>query len=493
MIADCGYIFAAILLITGIKQMGKASSARQGNLISAIGMGIAIGVTLYAYPVPNPLWVSLTVLMGALLGFILSIKVQMTAMPELVALFNGFGGLASWAIGIVEGLKLMRPLPAEWFATRRTTIQIVQQFIANQLSWSQAPYSPALYFEQIAIVLAVIIGGITFTGSLIAYGKLSRKIPSTSITFPGQRAVDIILLIGLIAGSYRWLGPRSLTYAYGDTMGPFIGVIIWCLAAGVLWTLHIGGGDMPVIISLLNSLSGLAACAAGLISLNKVLIVAGCLVGTSGLILTLIMCKAMNRSILKVLLGGFKTTATKAQSSSNKTPKELSIEDAYYPIEAARTIGIVPGYGLAVSQAQHALKDFAQKLMDRGTEVFFAIHPVAGRMPGHMNVLLAEANVDYDQLIELEAANERFPNTDVVIVVGANDVVNSDAVDNPNSPLYGMPILEVAKAKTVLVLKRGSGSGYSGLENALFTKDSVRMIYGDAKKTLTKLNALFKV
>ena len=458
MSTDLIYILSAVLLIYGIKLMGKTASARRGNLISAGGMTLAVVTTLWECAPQNWLLTWIILGIGAYVGFLMATRVQMTAMPELVAVFNGFGGLASVAIGVIEGIKLSY-IPSDY-------------------------YDFSIHFSQVSICLAIIIGGITFTGSLIAYGKLSRKLPTSAICFPGQKWVDSFLIVLLLLGSWQWFSTQS--------MFAFYLLVLLSLLGGSVLVLHIGGGDMPVIISLLNSLSGVAACSAGLILLNKVLIVAGCLVGTSGLILTLIMCKAMNRSVKKVLLGGFEQTASKAQSQVQGEVKTINVEDAYYILEAARSVAIVPGYGLAVAQAQHAVKDLAQKLMANGTEVFFAIHPVAGRMPGHMNVLLAEADVDYDQLIELENANNRFSEVDVAIVVGANDVVNPTAVENPGSPLYGMPILSVYQAKTVFVLKRGQGKGFSGLENELFSKENTRMIYGDAKKTLTQLAAEFK-
>ena len=458
MCADFIYIVSAVLLIYGIKLLGKTLTARKGNLISAIGMFLAVFITLMQYK-PHSLTLTFAIaLLGAYVGVLMALKVQMTAMPEMVALLNGFGGLASVSIGMVEGMKI-NYIPAIY-------------------------YNADIFFSQIAICSTLIVGGITFTGSLIAYGKLSQKLPTGSITFCGQKWVDLALFFLLLVASCEWIGAHSIWAFYT--------LILLGLFGGGVFVLHIGGGDMPVIISLLNSFSGVAACAAGLIIFNKVLIVAGCLVGTSGLILTLIMCKAMNRSIKKVLLGGFSFKVSQNTLQKLGELKQISIEDAYYILEAARTVAIVPGYGLAVAQAQHAVKDLGQKLIANGADVYYAIHPVAGRMPGHMNVLLAEADVDYDQLTELETANGRFSDTDVAIVVGANDVVNPAAVENPGSPLYGMPILEVFNAKTVFVLKRGQGKGFSGLENELFTKENTRMIYGDAKSTLTQLAAEFK-
>ena len=458
MCADFFYIISAVLLIYGIKLLGRTGTARTGNVISAVGMLLAVLVTLIQFQPQNLTLTFIVALVGAYVGILMAMKVQMTAMPEMVALFNGFGGLASVAVGVVEGLKL-------------NTIPFIY-------------YNFEIYFSQLAICLTLIVGGITFTGSLIAYGKLSQKIPTGSITFCGQKWLDVVLFFLLIVASWEWMCAHSTPAFYS--------LVVLGLVSGIIFVLHIGGGDMPVIISLLNSLSGVAACAAGLIIFNKVLIIAGCLVGTSGLILTLIMCKAMNRSINKVLLGGLSSNQAVKSDQKRSEPQTISVEDAYYILEAAHTVAIVPGYGLAVAQAQHAVKDLGQRLMANGADVFYAIHPVAGRMPGHMNVLLAEADVDYDQLTELEAANVRFPETDVAIVVGANDVVNPAAVENPDSPLYGMPILEVFNAKTVFVLKRGAGKGFSGLENELFTKENTRMIYGDAKSTLTQLAAEFK-
>ncbi len=455
------YILSAACLIYGIQLMGKIPTARKGNWISSLGMLLAVSTTLWNDPPKNAFLLILVVSLGILVGVRMAVRTQMTAMPELVALFNGFGSLSSLFIGLVEGLRY---------------VEFPELYSSETVWWVQASASAAM-----------IIGGIAFTGSLIAYGKLSRKIPSGSIHFLLQKHCcwGVLLLLFLLAAD--WIvddDPYHVMY--------LAKIVLFSLIGGVILTLHIGGGDMPVLISLLNSLSGIAACAAGMISLNEVLIVAGCLVGMSGLVLTIVMCKAMNRSLWKVLLSGLKMQEEKAQKRSLGEPKSMSVEEAYYPLEAARSVAIVPGYGLAVAQAQHAVKELAQKLTANGAEVFYAIHPVAGRMPGHMNVLLSEADVDYDQLVALESANARFSETDVAIVVGANDVVNPAAVENPNSPLYGMPVLEVFKARTVLVLKRGQGKGFSGLENELFLKENTRMIYGDAKKTLMQLAAEFK-
>lgn len=453
-----GYSVSSLLFILGIKLLGKAKTARLGNSLSAIGMLLAIITTLLEHPMSHGAWIWGAAILGTLVGLIMAIKVPMTAMPEMVALLNGFGGFASLFVGWAEGIKSFHG------------------------AFAIPPFE--YRFWQISICLTLLIGGLTFTGSLLAYGKLSQRISGVPIVFRGQRIVSFVLLLGALFSAYAWMHNLSSLALYT--------LISLGLVLGVLFVLPIGGGDMPVVISLLNSLSGMAAGAAGLIVLNKVLIVAGCLVGTSGIILTIIMCKAMNRSLKNVLFGTFGLARSSSGQATLEQPKTLSTEDAYYLLESARSVAFIPGYGLAVAQAQHAIKELAQRLAANGCEVFYAIHPVAGRMPGHMNVLLAEADVAYDQLIELEPANQRMDHVDVAIVVGANDVVNPAALEDNTSPIYGMPIVEAHKAKTVFVLKRGQGKGFSGLENALFVKENTRMIYGDAKSTLGQLVAEFK-
>ncbi len=447
---DLAYIVASILFIFGIKMLGKAETARKGNLLSAVGMIIAMVATLFYKEVVDYKLILAGVAIGSVIGWIWAARVQMTGMPELVALFNGFGGLASVLVGWAE------------FEFGHTTDLVT----------------------SIAIYLAILIGGVTFTGSFIAYLKLAGKMSGRPTLFPGQKAVNAVLFLALLV--------LGVIYVVQPSAWSLYAIIVLSLALGVLGVLPIGGGDMPVIIAFLNSFSGLAGAAAGFVILNKVLIVAGCLVGTSGIILTIIMCKAMNRTFGNVLFGGFGAAGGPAGKAVEGEMKGVSIEDAYYVLEAAQNVVFVPGYGMAVAQAQHAVKELGALLEKNGAEVRFAIHPVAGRMPGHMNVLLAEADVPYEQLCEMDAVNPTMSQVDVVMIIGANDVVNPAAADDPSSPIYGMPIINAHEARTVFALKRGKGSGFSGLENALFFRENCRMIYGDAKETITGLVAQFK-
>ncbi|MDG1387425.1 MAG: NAD(P)(+) transhydrogenase (Re/Si-specific) subunit beta, partial [Halioglobus sp.] len=377
---------------------------------------------------------------GGAVGAAAARLVQMTSMPEMVALFNGFGGMASLLVG-----------------------------------W--AALSPeAGTFTLVTIILSILIGGMTFTGSLIAYGKLSETIGSGAVQFSGQQVVNSLIVLGILGGSVMFcMNP-------GNDLWLFV-VIGLALVFGIMAVIPIGGADMPVVISLLNSYSGLAACAAGFAVDNNILIVAGALVGASGIILTQIMCKAMNRSLSNVLFSGFgsgKQDTTEVEGEI----KPISVDDAYYVLEAASNVAIIPGYGMAVAQAQHVVKELTELLEQNGAEVNFGIHPVAGRMPGHMNVLLAEADVPYDQLLEMDDINPRMENVDVAIVIGANDVVNPAARENEGSPIYGMPVINVDNARTVFVLKRSMASGFAGIENPLFYKDNTRMLFGDAKESI---------
>jgi len=464
------YIISSILFILGIKKLGNADTARRGNAISAVGMTLAIVATLLYLGLE---WwmIALGMAIGAGIGYLAAARVAMTAMPEMVALFNGFGGLASLLVGLAEMVKLRSGGVLHYLDALK----------------QQSGVAVPAWFAFVAIGLTLLVGGVTFTGSMIAYGKLSGKMAGKPILFPGQKALNIGLLGLSVAGV-------ALMTAGGDhplALWAGLALVVLSLVIGVLMTLPIGGGDMPVVISLLNSLSGVAAALAGFIVLNNVLVVAGCLVGASGIILTVIMCKAMNRTLGNVLFGGFGSTAS-AGGEVQGEMKPASTEDAYYVLEAAQSVVIIPGYGMAVAQAQHAVKELARLLEDNGAEIRFAIHPVAGRMPGHMNVLLAEADVPYEQLQEMEEVNAVMPNIDVAIVIGANDVVNPAALDDPASPIYGMPIIRAHEARTVYCLKRGKGAGFSGLENALFFGSNTRMIYGDAKQTITDLVARFK-
>ena len=457
------YMVAAVLFIRGIKLLGKADTARRGNMMSAVGMLIAVVTVLLEKnvtdtatnsPLKNAyIWALAAVVLGGAIGAVWAKKVEMTGMPQLVALFNGFGGLSSLLVALTQYLT-------------DGSINV---------------------FSSVALGLTVAIGAIAFTGSVVAWGKLSGKLFKKNITIPAKNAVNAVLAcVGLVG---VLLYALSIGGAVGKTVGD-VGVIVTTvsyLLLGFTMVVAIGGGDMPVIISLLNAFSGLAAAFAGLAMSNSVLVVSGCLVGTSGLILTLIMCKAMNRKLTALLFSSFGASAKKGAAGEHKEPVSMSVEDAYLILEAASSVVFIPGYGMAVAQAQHAVKELCDKLEENGAEVNFAIHPVAGRMPGHMNVLLAEANVPYEQLKTADEMNPQMSNTDVAIVIGANDVVNPSAINDETSPLYGMPIINAFEARTVFVLKRGKGTGFSGVENPLFTNDNTVMIYGDAKQTVSSL------
>ncbi len=459
------YIIASILFILGIKMLGSADTARNGNLLSAVGMLLAVVVTLISNQVFDSwMWIAGGIAIGSIIGFAASKMVKMTGMPELVALFNGFGGLGSLLVGWAEYQKALES---------GNTL----------LSLGETPT-----FTAAAIFLAVIIGGITFTGSIYAYGKLSGKLSGSATLFGGQKLLNSLIALGMLVTGVLFAMNPGAELAFQC----FIAFAVLSLLLGIFGVMPIGGGDMPVVISLLNSCSGLAACAAGFVIQNNVLIVAGCLVGASGLILTVIMCKAMNRTIGNVLFSGFGATAQKAGSAQEGEMKAMSNEDAYYVLEAASSVVFVPGYGMAVAQAQHAVKELGEILEANGADVKYAIHPVAGRMPGHMNVLLAEADVPYEQLSEMDDVNPIMATVDVAIVIGANDVVNPAADDDPDSPIYGMPIIKVHEAKTVFALKRGQGAGFSGLVNSLFFRENTRMLYGDAKATVSDLVGQFK-
>ena len=453
-IIDIAYIVASILFILGIKMLGKPQRARMGNMVSALGMLIAITAVLFECCLSYE-WVIAGILIGSLIGAIAARSVQMTAMPQMVAVLNGFGGIASLLVG-----------------------------------WENFHSQPdSNLFVRVAILLAVLIGGIAFSGSLVAYGKLAGRISGRPIHFRGQQLINAAMFaVILVCGAFLLYHPTG-AFAYVV----FLFVMALSLALGVFAVIPIGGADMPVVIALLNSYSGLAASAAGFIIINTVLIVAGSLVGASGLILTGIMCKAMNRSLGNVLFSGLKAgKSSKAAAVVQGEPKPITGEDAYYILEAARSVVIIPGYGMAVAQAQHAVRELGEILENNGTEVRYAIHPVAGRMPGHMNVLLAEANVLYEQLAEMDDVNPIMETVDVCIVIGANDVVNPAAREMESSPIYGMPVINADKAKTVMVLKRSMAAGFAGVDNPLFVKENSRMLFGDAKATVQQLVAEFK-
>ncbi len=446
------YLVASVLFILGIKYLGKTKDARRGNVLSAVGMLIAIVATLLTIQVVTFLEIFICILIGSALGLYYATKVPMTKIPEMVALFNGFGGLASFAVGL-----------SDYFLKNETSLESLD---AVNLT---------------SIIASVLIGGVTFTGSMVAFLKLDGKVSGQPITFSGQHLINLVLLIVFVVASVLvFLDPTNLIL-----IGILVGI---ALLLGILTVIPIGGADMPVVISLLNSYSGMAACATGFILNNNVLIVAGSLVGASGIILTQIMCKAMNRSLTNVLLGGFgQVVATGGQDGPAVVIKEIGVEETAMLFDSASSVLVVPGYGMAVAQAQHVVRELMEQCEKRNIDFRFAIHPVAGRMPGHMNVLLAEANISYDKLIEMEAINDEFPNTDLVFVVGANDVVNPAARTNPQSPIYGMPILNADKAKTVIVSKRSMAKGYAGIENELFGYPNCLMLFGDAKQTITKV------
>ena len=452
------YILAAMLFIFGLKMLGSPETARRGNLVSASGMFLAVVVTLLDQSIIDFSFILIGVCIGSLIGFFAATRVKMTAMPEMVALFNGFGGIASLLVGSSEYLVGFDPNSA----------------------------------LLIAIYLTVLIGGVTFSGSLIAWAKLSEAISGKPFLYKGQQIVNALLLGFILLSGLEMIFFQGL---FTENQFQILGLIcLLAFALGILFVIPIGGADMPVVIALLNSFSGLAACAAGFVILNNVLIVSGALVGASGLILTNIMCKAMNRSLANVLFSGFgavKDIAT-GETADQGEVRPVNTADAYLILEAASSVLIVPGYGMAVAQAQHSVRELGELLEANGAEVKYAIHPVAGRMPGHMNVLLAEANVSYDVLVEPEDVNPIMETVDVCMVIGANDVVNPDAKENEDSPIYGMPIIETDRAKTVFVLKRSMASGFAGIQNPLFFKSNTRMLFGDAKESVSNLVAEFK-
>jgi NAD(P) transhydrogenase subunit beta len=455
------YIISAILFIIGIKRLGKVDTARQGNFLSAVGMLIAIIATLFMMDAIPLEWVITGIAIGAIIGAVSATKVAMTAMPEMVAIFNGFGGGASALVASAEFLKIHGGSAAN---NDTTTL--------------------------ITIMLSVIIGSLTFTGSFIAWGKLQGKISGQPITYPGQNMVNGLILVGMVIFGYLAVTNMSgfVTETIEINMLWFTIVIAIGLILGILSVLPIGGADMPVVISLLNSYSGIAAAMTGFVLHNHALIVSGCLVGASGLFLTNIMCKGMNRSLGNVLFSAFgKVDESVVQkTTTGVTVKEMSPDNAAFTMQAAESVIIVPGYGMAVAQAQHEVRKLSDELEKIGVDVKFAVHPVAGRMPGHMNVLLAEANISYDKLFDMDEINDDFAGTDVALIIGANDVVNPAARHDESSPIYGMPILNVDKAKTTFVLKRSMNPGFAGIGNELFGYDNNYMVFGDAKATVSQ-------
>ena len=464
---NLAYLLAAALFIIGLKRLQSPATARGGNQLAALGMLVAVVATLFLQRILTPVEMIAGLAIGGLVGVIFARRVQMTAMPELVAAFNGFGGLASAIVAGAEVARFIRMQEAAGLVTMAT------------------------------ILVSVLIGMVTFFGSFVAVGKLSGKITGNPVDFPGRGLVTAaVVLVGVAGLGWTLYG----TGAFPEAPEPVLaGVLVLATAAlvfGVLLVLPIGGADMPVVVALLNSFSGLAAASTGFVLANTALIVSGALVGASGLILTNIMCVAMNRSLLNVLLGGFGQESDSALpvpgDQGGKPVISTTPDDTAILLGYAEKVIIVPGYGLAVAQAQHQVRELADLLQKRGVEVKYAIHPVAGRMPGHMNVLLAEANVPYDQLFEMDDINGEFDTTDVSLVVGANDVVNPAARYDTASPIYGMPILNVDQSKTVIFLKRSMRPGYSGVQNELFFSSNTRMLFGDAKDSVAALIAEVK-
>ena len=450
-IANLAYIVSSILFAFGLKFLGSPTTARRGNMLSASGMLLAIIATLVNGHIIAFQWILIGVIIGAALGALVAFKAAMTQMPEMIALLHGCGALASvfvdWTAYHVHG-------------------------------------APDLT-NAVTLYLSIVIGGLTVTGSAIAWGKLSERLTGKAILFAGQRLLNLgIIAAILILGVMFIINPVRYDI--------FIAILTLSLLFGIFLVIPIGGADMPVVISVLNSYSGVVACTTGFVIHNTLLIVVGALVGANGIILSIIMCKAMNRSIFNVIFGAFGAVVKKKADGEKKEAKSVSVEDAFLILENAKSVVIIPGYGLAVAQAQHAVRELGEFLEKNGADVKYAIHPVAGRMPGHMNVLLAEANISYDQLMEMDAINPLMETVDVAIIIGANDVVNPASRHDKSSPIYGMPIINADKAKTVFVLKRSMATGFAGIENELFYYENTRMIFGDAKQTVQALVAEFK-
>ncbi len=445
------YLIAAILFILALKGLSSPTSARRGNLYGMIGMGIAVLTTLFLPTVGGYAWIILGIIIGGSIGALIASKIQMTALPQLVAAFHSLVGLSAVFVAF-----------AAFYAPQAYNIAVKGEIPGGNL---------------VEMALGAAIGAITFTGSLVAFGKLQGVLKGKPLSFPGQHILNAVL------GGLLLL--FIIIFAATESTALLWIIALIALALGLLLILPIGGADMPVVISMLNSYSGWAAAGIGFTLGNHLLIITGALVGASGAILSYIMCKGMNRSIFNVILGGFGSDGASAAitgGDDDKPVKAGSADDAAFIMKNAQSVVIVPGYGMAVAQAQHALREMADILKAEGVQVRYAIHPVAGRMPGHMNVLLAEANVPYEDVLELEEINRDFGSTDVAFVIGANDVTNPSAKTDTTSPIYGMPILDVEKAKTVLFIKRGMSAGYAGVQNPLFFKDNTMMLFGDAKK-----------
>ncbi|MFT5572421.1 MAG: NAD(P) transhydrogenase subunit beta [Cryomorphaceae bacterium] len=451
------YIAAAILFILSLSGLSNQETAKRGNWYGIIGMGLAIVATILNPAVSSYSWLIIAMVVGGAIGARFAAKVEMTQMPELVAILHSFVGLAAVLVGFAS------------YFDPNNNLMGVERTIHN-----------------VEVYLGILIGAVTFTGSVIAFGKLSGKLSSTPLLLPGRHLLNLSwLILSIVIGAY-FIGAD---HSVGTTL--LIVMTMLAFAFGIHMVMAIGGADMPVVISMLNSYSGWAAAATGFMLSNDLLIVVGALVGSSGAILSYIMCRAMNRNFVSVIMGGFGTTSGGGDDEVGEQGEAIAIQadEVAQLIGDAKEVVIVPGYGMAVANAQHPVSDLAKMLKDRGVNVRFAIHPVAGRMPGHMNVLLAEANVPYDLVLEMDEINDELAQVDVVMVIGANDIVNPAALENPNSPIAGMPVLEVWKAKTVIVSKRSMATGYAGVENPLFFKENTRMLFGDAKDSVDAIRA----
>jgi NAD(P) transhydrogenase subunit beta len=470
-ILPLSYLIGSVTFIIGLKMLSHPETARKGNLVAAVGMTIAILATIFLYTdengnkLGNYAWIFGGLIIGSVVGTLAAKKVQMTAMPEMVSLFNGMGGACAMLISIIE-FKHHTSIPADLY---------------EEAGASALKMIPGTLF--ITIIVGMVIGSVSFAGSIIAWGKLNGKIKDFS--FNGQHIVNLLLLGIITALTVYVVAMRPET-----TIMLFYVILALSLVYGIMFVFPIGGADMPVVISLLNSFTGVAAAFGGFLYNNPVMLTGGILVGSAGTILTILMCKAMNRSLKNVLIGSFGGGAKAGAGGASKEQgnfKEISLNDTAVLMAYASKVMIIPGYGLAVAQAQHVCHELEKVLHEKGVEVFYGIHPVAGRMPGHMNVLLAEADVPYEKLLEMEDANDQMGSTTVVMVLGANDVVNPAAKEDPGSPIYGMPILEVEKAEHVIVNKRSMKPGYAGIENELFFRPKTSMLFGDAKKVLQDL------
>jgi NAD(P) transhydrogenase subunit beta len=471
---EIAYLLASLSFIFGLKRLSSPRTARSGNIVAAIGMGLALAGTFVLPGMGNFIWIILAIVIGTIPGWLLAKKVKMTAMPQMVSLFNGMGGACALLISLAE--------QSRWRAAQ----EALSVSVLNVTLTVKAPDTSAV--GALPMLLGIVFGAISFTGSIVAFGKLQGLVSEKPLRWPGQQAINVALVAGIFvtaAGSVK--DPSHVIWV--------VLLAVLGLLLGVLQVLPIGGADMPVVISVLNSCTGLAAALTGFAMENMSMIIAGTLVGAAGSLLTLLMCKAMNRSLAKVIFGSFGGGGAAAQSAAglgDKTQREIVAAECAVMMGYARKVIIVPGYGLAVAQAQHMVHELDELLEKRGVEVKYAIHPVAGRMPGHMNVLLAEADVPYPKLLDMDEINPEFEQADVVLVIGANDVVNPAARTDPGSPIFGMPILNADKAKNIIVIKRGRGTGFAGIENDLFYNPKTRMLFGDAKKALQELTTEVK-